>query len=159
MLLVGAIAASSSAAAVNPITGNSSTGRHKGHKEHVFSRQQHERPFLDDGRLTPNAVLVHSQHVDPPTRTRRVLKNCATHHCSGKKDWDYDYVPDEGEEGDLPIGDEVQGWRPVYGVPILFGIIATIVWAFSQVCKAASVSDVQALEEELSSRSWDYRRM
>ena len=63
---------------------------------------------------------------------RRVLKNCATHHCK-REDWDWDYHGDEGEEGELPVGDEVQGWRPVYGAVMLLGFVATAGWFAYQV--------------------------
>lgn len=42
-----------------------------------------------------------------------------------KDDWDWDYIPDEAEEGDLPVGDDVQGWRPIYGVAMLLGVLVS----------------------------------
>lgn len=69
----------------------------------------------------------------------RRLKNCATHNCR-PEEWDYDYVPDEGDEGDLPTGDDVQGWSVFYGAAIMLATIAAVTYCLLKVCIAAHKS-------------------
>ena len=81
-------------------------------------------------------MVAGSSLADGAAALRRVLKNCATHHCK-KEDWDVDYVPDEGEEGELPLGDEVQGWHSIYGAALLFAMVATLSWFSFKIYVAA----------------------
>ena len=146
MLLFGAC---SSTAALSPSAqaGNQSDRLRKAARtNHNLSSTQPALPLHPPPRLI----------MESTTLRRRRLKNCATHHCK-KKDWDYGYVPEEGEDDD----DFIDWWIPAYGAAWLLGFLFVVSLLVLKVCASivhARPDLEQEVDDEQGTPSTDYGR-